>query len=231
VHVGPYDELARTPQALERWLAARDLVTDGGPWEVYWTDPGLERDAAKWRTEIVQPVTAASAAAARAAAESDTGAARRINASGPAEAPERDPELAALGELAIGTWRVESAGDGPRGTLVFEWLAGGHFLVQHVDLVHGEHTVQGIEVIGRERPMGESVPSAELKSRFYDNHGNTLDYVWELEGRHVTIWAGQRGSPASFVGSFSEDGTKLVGAWKWPGGGFDLVGTRVDEKE
>jgi hypothetical protein len=32
------------------------LVADGGPWEIYWTDPGLERDPAKWRTEIVQPV-------------------------------------------------------------------------------------------------------------------------------------------------------------------------------
>jgi effector-binding domain-containing protein len=55
-HYGAYHELTRTHEALARWLAGEELVADGGPWEIYWTDPGLERDPAKWRTEIVQPV-------------------------------------------------------------------------------------------------------------------------------------------------------------------------------
>ena len=27
-----------------------------GQWEIYWTDPGLEPDPAKWRTQIFFPV-------------------------------------------------------------------------------------------------------------------------------------------------------------------------------
>jgi AraC family transcriptional regulator len=56
MHVGPYQELARTRAALAQWLGSEKLTPAGGPWEIYWTDPGLERDPAKWRTEIVQPL-------------------------------------------------------------------------------------------------------------------------------------------------------------------------------
>jgi hypothetical protein len=38
------------------------------------------------------------------------------------------------------------------------------------------------------------VPSEEIKGRFYSNTGDTVDYVYELEGDTLTIWAGERGS-------------------------------------
>jgi hypothetical protein len=231
MHVGPYHELSDTHEALIEWLADRGLVAAGGPWEVYWTDPGLERDPAKWRTEIFHPVTAESAEAARLAASADTGATRRVSGTGPDAAPERDPRLARFGELAVGTWKVDGGADGPNGTLVFEWLEGGYFLMQRVDLVHGDHVIKGIEIIGRERQFGVEATSTELKSRFYDNLGNTLDYTWEFEDGELVIWGGERGSPASFHGRFSADGNTLSGGWKWPGGGFDLVGTRAGTQQ
>jgi effector-binding domain-containing protein len=230
MHVGPYHGLSRTHEALADWLSVRGLAADGGPWEVFWTDPGLERDPSKWRTEIFQPVSAQSAARARAAEAADSGATDRIRGPGAPVDPARDPRLVALGKLAVGTWKVDGGADGPNGTLVFEWLAGGHFLVQHVDLVHGERVIQGIEIIGRERPFG-GPPGTELVSRFYDNLGNTLDYTWELDGRALTIWGGEKGSPAAYRGEFSADGNTLSGGWKWPGGGFELVGTRVPESK
>lgn len=55
-HVGPYEQLESTAKELEAWIAERGLRARGGQWHVYWTDPGLEPDPAKWRTEIVQPV-------------------------------------------------------------------------------------------------------------------------------------------------------------------------------
>ena len=36
--------------------------------------------------------------------------------------------------------------------------------------------------------------------------GDTLDYVYELEGDTLTIWAGEKGSLAYAKGTFSEDG-------------------------
>jgi hypothetical protein len=56
-------------------------------------------------------------------------------------------------------------------------------------------------------------------SRFYDNMGNTLDYVYELEGDTLTIWGGEKGSPAYSKGTFSDDGDTLSSEWVYPGGG------------
>jgi hypothetical protein len=75
---------------------------------------------------------------------------------------------------------------------------------------------------------GRSVPSQDIKSRFYDNTGNTLDYVYELEGDTLTIWGGERGSPAYFKGAFSDDGDTVSGGWVYPDdGGYESTMTRV----
>jgi hypothetical protein len=85
-----------------------------------------------------------------------------------------------------------------------------------------------MEIIGRERGYGASAPSADIKSRFYGDQGDTLDYVYELEGDTLTIWFGERGSPAYFQGTFSPDGDTLTGAWVYPGGGgYATTATRV----
>jgi hypothetical protein len=58
--------------------------------------------------------------------------------------------------------------------------------------------------------------------------GNTLDYVYELEGDTLTIWGGEKGSPAYFRGTFSADGNSCAGAWVYPGGGgYESTMTRV----
>jgi hypothetical protein len=106
-------------------------------------------------------------------------------------------------------------------------MEGGFFLVQRVDLEQYGQRVKGIEIIGHERPFGAE-PSQDIKSRFYDNTGNTLDYVYELEGDTLTIWGGERGSPAYFKGTFSDDGDTVSGGWVYPDdGGYESTMTRV----
>jgi hypothetical protein len=96
-------------------------------------------------------------------------------------------------------------------------MEGGFFLIQHVDLGQQDgQRIKGLEVIGYERPFGAE-PSEEIKSRFYSDTGDTIDYVYELEGETLTIWAGERGSPACYTGTFSDDGDTLSGAWHYPG--------------
>jgi hypothetical protein len=59
--------------------------------------------------------------------------------------------------------------------------------------------------------------------------GNTLDYVYELEGDTLTIWGGEKGSPAYYRGTFSEDGKTVSGAWHYPGGGgYEATSTRIE---
>jgi effector-binding domain-containing protein len=55
-HIGPYDKLKVAHEALQAHLAAEKLKSRGGPWEVYWTDPGVVPDPAKWRTQLFMPI-------------------------------------------------------------------------------------------------------------------------------------------------------------------------------
>ena len=139
------------------------------------------------------------------------------------EAP-ADAELRALDRL-VGTWRVTG---GAQGSVTFRWMEGGHFLLQDVDLEQQGGRTTGIEVIGRERGFGASQPSEAIRSRYYDNHGNTLDYVYELSGSRLTIWGGAKGSPAYYSGTFTDGDAVLTGRWVWPGGGYESVMTRVE---
>lgn len=81
---------------------------------------------------------------------------------------------------------------------------------------------------GHESTFGAE-PSQDIKSRFYSFlDGMTLDYVHEMEGDTLTIWGGEKGSPAYYRGTFSEDGRTLSGSWVYPGGGgYDAVSTRI----
>ena len=126
-----------------------------------------------------------------------------------------NPALKQLDRL-VGTWQV--SGPAIEGTTTYAWLEGNHFLVQTFDFIHSGHKVKGIEVIGFERAFGAE-PSKDIKSRIYDNEGNTFDYVYDLTGDTLTIWAGEKGSPAYYRGTFSEDGNSCTGAWVYPGGG------------
>ena len=137
--------------------------------------------------------------------------------------PEPDPDLKSLDRL-VGSWEISG---GAQGKTTYEWMEGGFFLIQHVDLEQYGQKIKGIEVIGHERQFGAE-PSEDIKSRFYDNMGNTLDYVYELDGDTLTIWAGEKGSPAYYEGRFSDDGNTMTGAWVYPGGGgYDSTATRV----
>ncbi len=136
--------------------------------------------------------------------------------------PAPSPALQRLDRL-VGTWTM--SGD-TEGTISFEWMEGGFFIIQHVDLDQYGHRVKGMEIIGHEKKFGEE-PSEEIKSRFYDSTGDTLDYVYEMEGDTLTIWAGEKGSPAYYRGEFSDDGNTLTGQWVWPGGGYASTATRV----
>lgn len=134
-----------------------------------------------------------------------------------------DPSTAALRSLdrLAGTWAV--TGGGLSGTVTYEWMDGGRFLVQQVDLVHEGQPNRGVEYIGYDQESGT------LRSHFFGTGGEILEYTYELSGDTLTIWFGDQQSPARFVGTFSPDGTTNTGAWQWPGGGYESTMTRVED--
>ena len=137
-----------------------------------------------------------------------------------AQAAQPHPDLSSLDRL-VGTWAVSGEAEG---TVVYEWTEGGFFLLQHVDLGGNK----GLEVIGHEHGYNED-PSADIRSRYYGfSEGETLDYTYEIKDDTLTIWMGERNSPAYYEGTFSEDGDMLTGAWHYPGGGvYSTVSTRT----
>jgi len=94
--------------------------------------------------------------------------------------PTPSPDLKSLDRL-VGSWKVTG---GAQGQVTYEWMEGGFFLLQDVDLEQDGQRIKGIEIIGHERPFGAE-PSQDIASRFYDSVGNTLDYVYELGGGHA----------------------------------------------
>ena len=140
------------------------------------------------------------------------------------EQPKPNPDLKNLDRL-IGTWKQSGEIEGE---ITYEWAEGGFFLFQHVDMMQYGNKIKGLEIIGHESVFGAE-PSTEIKSRFYSFlDGMTLDYVYEIEGDTLTIWGGEKGSPAYYRGTFSKDGNTLTGSWVYPGGGgYEAVSTRV----
>ncbi|HUH07060.1 MAG TPA: hypothetical protein VML96_04545 [Egibacteraceae bacterium] len=141
-------------------------------------------------------------------------------------APAPEADLAGLNRL-VGRWRISG---GAEGTVTYEWMEGGFFLLQHVDLVQFGQRVTGVEIIGHERDFG-SEPGEDIRSTFYDSLGDTLRYIYEIDGETLTIWGGEKGSPAHYRGEFSPDGSTFAGSWVYPGGGgYDSTATRIEEE-
>jgi hypothetical protein len=133
----------------------------------------------------------------------------------------------------VGTWDLKGRECGPdgeiRGRVAFEWMEGGFYLVQRVDLDHVGQKITGTEYIGYEESNGV------LKSYFFSNHGPgpfggvALGYMWEVGEDTLTIWGGFVGSSVNFRGKFSDGRNTVAGRWKWPGGGYEAAMTRAGQ--
>jgi hypothetical protein len=119
----------------------------------------------------------------------------------------------------VGDWAID--GPGLSGTVRYEWMDGGGFLVQRVELVQDGQVTRGVEYIGVDEESGL------LRSHFFGSDGKILEYVYDLTADTLTIWFGDVRSPAKFVGTFDADGTRNTGGWVWPGGGYESNMTRL----
>lgn len=56
VHMGDYAKLGDTHIQIGQYMEFKKLTMNGAPWEVYITDPMVEKDTTKWITEVYYPV-------------------------------------------------------------------------------------------------------------------------------------------------------------------------------
>jgi hypothetical protein len=74
----------------------------------------------------------------------------------------------------IGDWRI--SGPDVEGTVCFEWMEGGFFLIQHFDLIQGGGHYKGIEY------TGFGVETATLRSRLIGTDGSRFMYTYSFAG-------------------------------------------------
>ena len=55
-HWGDYDSSEITYHRAMNWMNQQGIQPSGPPWEVYVTDPEIEKDTAKWQTDIYFPI-------------------------------------------------------------------------------------------------------------------------------------------------------------------------------
>jgi hypothetical protein len=113
----------------------------------------------------------------------------------------RDPRLEPF-EALVGTWRTEArhrlVDEVVLGRVTFEWLEGGHFLLQRS---HSDHELfpDGISVIGAPE-QGD-----ELVMEYFDSRGVRRTYSVSLEGGVWRIWRNQTGFDQRFSATLGDD--------------------------
>jgi hypothetical protein len=137
--------------------------------------------------------------------------------------PSPNPALRKLDRL-VGRWTVD--GSSVLGQVEYEWMEGGFFLIQHVDLTAFGRPIKGVEYIGFDED------TETLRSHFMDNNGSNFTYTWDLEGDTLRIWFGEKDSDNHFRGTFDETGNSYRGRWQWPDGrggttGYEVTLTRA----
>jgi effector-binding domain-containing protein len=55
-YYGDYSNMSPAYDAIKKYIADHHKIKAGAPWEVYMTDPGMEKDTSKWQTDIYFPV-------------------------------------------------------------------------------------------------------------------------------------------------------------------------------
>jgi Protein of unknown function (DUF1579) len=149
--------------------------------------------------------------------------------------PQPDPALARLDRM-VGTWRMKghfvgSDEENITGHATFQWLEGGFFLQQDVEIdLGGRVHVKSRELIGYD-PETQA-----FSSNVYSNLSPLpLPYKWDLQDGTLTISVSYGPLDATFTGDFSEDGNSFSGGWRPNPGAdetinvpYDIGGTRVE---
>lgn len=134
-----------------------------------------------------------------------------------------DPALKCLEKL-IGTWKLKgrtlsSKEDNITGWTTFEWMLEGFFLKAVGEITFHGSSMQSLEIIAY-NPERKTFPSSVYSSM----SGTVFSYEWDIQGNTVI----HSGLGATYTGTFSEDGSMLIGGWRPDEGMENTDGTAYD---
>ena len=136
----------------------------------------------------------------------------------------RDPAVARL-EPLVGRWRIGAPGAG--GDVEFDWLGDKAFVVQRWRSDRPEFP-GGIAIIG------PATDGDGFVQHYFDTRGVERTYGMSLRDGEWRLWRNDADFAQRFVGTFSDDGRTIAGAWEISLDGgktfdhdFDLTYTRA----
>lgn len=141
--------------------------------------------------------------------------------SGTTHTPKPDSALKRLDRM-VGTWEmtghlVGSDEENIRGEATFQWLDGGFFMQQDVNI----DFVGAIHIKSREL-IGYDAERNVFPSHVYSNlAGVPLPYTWDVQGDSLKISVSYGPLDATFTGTFGENGDSFAGGWR-PNPGADV---------
>ena len=143
-----------------------------------------------------------------------------------------DPRLKSLDKL-VGTWNLKDrdlkTGEEWSGQDTFEWMDRGFFpAFRHEEF--GKN-IKGLMIVGYEKKWGEERRSEDIIGHWFESStGSHYTSIWEVDDKVVTFWLEHKDSGMAFKGAFSDGHMTASGTWKWPGGGYELIMTKVEDK-
>jgi hypothetical protein len=94
-----------------------------------------------------------------------------------------------------------------RGLTTFEWLEGESFLVQRSQVADDDFP-DGVMIIGCDDATGRYTQC------YSDSRGVYRIYQMSLDGGVLKLWREEPGFSQRFIGTFSDDGGAIAGAWE-----------------
>jgi hypothetical protein len=121
----------------------------------------------------------------------------QLNETGPLP----NPALKKLSWL-LGDWTVSGEA---HGQVTFNWMEGGFFMVQHIDLIG----TKGIAFIGY------NSESEKLKAYYFGYNGRVLEGICEINESKQLISVDMQDINGTFYGKVNNGGRTINGRWRW----------------
>src|SRR4051794_35560313 len=113
--------------------------------------------------------------------------------------------------VLVGAWDVTSpafgGADEPQGRDNFEWMAGGHYLIEHSRRVP-DLFPDSLSIIGYDPASGNFL------QHYFDSRGVERVYNVSLADNVWRIWREAPGFSQRYSGTFNEDRTVITGQWE-----------------
>jgi hypothetical protein len=114
--------------------------------------------------------------------------------------------------VLVGTWRIEvpnpaEPGEIVHGSVTFEWLSGGRYLIERSTIEHPDFP-DSISVIGYDETTGN------YTQHYFDSRGVGRIYGMSVINNVWKLWRDSPGFSQRFTGTMSDNDSVITGRWE-----------------